>query len=174
MPYPCSLSFSLSFLFRLPHLHNSIFISNVFCKNTALCIQTISSCILYFSPGPLMQKGIFLPCMCLHSQEFHCWHCHPMTSFLSEWGELPLKGIWRPPGCLDHHFSLLSCLECCQSLLCREICKLPTSSWEDLVWMGRMWESLLIIQLYGWSCSTSSFIIIIMISLSLPYHFQLN
>lgn len=49
-----------------------------------------------------MQKEIFLTCMCLHSREFHCWHCHPMTSFLSEWGEWPLKGIRSPPGCWDH------------------------------------------------------------------------
>lgn len=103
MPYPCSLSFSLSLPFQLLHLHIFIFISNVFCRNTALCIQAISSCIPYFSPGPLMPKGIFLTGMCLRSQDFHCWHCHPMTSFLSEWGEWPLKGMRRPPGCLDHY-----------------------------------------------------------------------
>lgn len=106
MPYPCSLAFSLSLLFQLLHRHVFIFIfiSNVFCKNTVLCIQVISSRIPYFSPGPLIQKGIFLTCMCLHSQDFHCWRCHPMTSFLSGWGEWPLKGIWRSPGCLAHYF----------------------------------------------------------------------
>lgn len=66
-PFPILLSF------QLLHLHLFILMSTVF-ASTWLCIQALPNCTPFFSPGPLMQKRIFLKCVCLHSQEFLCWH----------------------------------------------------------------------------------------------------
>lgn len=67
---------------------------NCVCKHLALCTQALPSCAPFFSPGPLMQKRIFMQCVCLCSQEFPHWHAIQLPHSCPKWGVSP-EGDWE-------------------------------------------------------------------------------